>query len=238
MAITRSYPLYRTTALTRWLIWLLYAQAALGVIAVFSGQLERRLLQGMSAGAFSDLAAMAAAADVSDTRQMLIGLAQVALFIASVVLALVWTYRSNANLWTAQVKGLDYSPGWAAGWYFVPIMNLFRPFQVMRELHNASASPRRWNIDGAPVSIQLWWGMWIISNLVGRMAFSTTMKAESIDEMIRANLFTQASDAIGIVAALAFAWVIQSIAAFQADASHMAPPEAVEAVEAAFGAPE
>ncbi len=59
------------------------------------------------------------------------------IFIGSVVLVSMWIYRAHANLRDRGIE-METSPGWAVGWFFVPIMNLFKPFQAMRELWSES----------------------------------------------------------------------------------------------------
>src|SRR5687767_1529604 len=70
-----------------------------------------------------------------------IGLAYMAftlVFVASVVVVAMWIHRAHANLRDAGTDGLEFTPGWAVGWYFIPFANLIKPFQAMRELWNAS----------------------------------------------------------------------------------------------------
>ncbi|MCL6250713.1 DUF4328 domain-containing protein [Altererythrobacter sp. KTW20L] len=50
----------------------------------------------------------------------------------------LWLYRAHANLHEGSVGGLNYSPGWAVGSFFVPVANLFVPMKAMRDLHNRS----------------------------------------------------------------------------------------------------
>ena len=40
---------------------------------------------------------------------------------------MMWVHRSYRNLRRWVLRGSDYSPGWAVGYYFIPILNLFRP---------------------------------------------------------------------------------------------------------------
>ena len=51
---------------------------------------------------------------------------------------LVWQHRSQSNL-RRQGCGLAFTPGWAVGWWLIPMANLWKPFQATRELHKASA---------------------------------------------------------------------------------------------------
>lgn len=77
--------------------------------------------------------------------------------VASIVVVAMWIYRAHANLRAASIDGLEFSPGWAVGCYFIPIVNLFKPFQDMRELWNATHGQS----DGLPADSRLttWWGV-------------------------------------------------------------------------------
>ena len=57
---------------------------------------------------------------------------------------------------------MHFAPGWAVGWYFVPIAWFWKPYQAMREIWRASVNPSNWR--GAPVSplLRWWWGLWIV----------------------------------------------------------------------------
>lgn len=50
--------------------------------------------------------------------------------IAIMVVFLCWVYRANYNCRQWGAAGMRFTPGWSVGWFFVPIMNLFRPLQV------------------------------------------------------------------------------------------------------------
>src|SRR5699024_8290571 len=60
------------------------------------------------------------------------------ILILFIVFFFIWLYRAYAH-WQAQhVTGVAHPPRWAIGWYFIPVMNLYKPFSVMRELTLAS----------------------------------------------------------------------------------------------------
>ncbi len=52
---------------------------------------------------------------------------QFLLLLSGGVCFLIWTYRLTANLRSFGVPGLKHTPGWAVGYFFVPIMSLFHP---------------------------------------------------------------------------------------------------------------
>jgi len=76
-----------------------------------------------------------------------------------------WIHRAHANLVIADRGGLEYTPGWAIGWFAVPIANLFKPFQAMRELWNASEGALDRYDDAATGLLWVWWFGWLLSNV-------------------------------------------------------------------------
>jgi hypothetical protein len=125
------------------------------------------------------------------------------IFIASVVIIARWIYRAHANVRASGGQNLDVTPGWAVGWFFVPIANLFKPFQAMRELWNASHLEHDYFVQESPALLKLWWGFWIVGNLISnlslRFAFSDAEKAGAVGSML---------DLAGCVLLLVSAWFL------------------------------
>ena len=107
-------------------------------------------------------------ADAQDRVDVMSELRIVA-YIPTVILFLMWMYRASQNLQVLGAQCQRFSPSWAVGWWFVPIMNLFRPYQVMAEIWRGSEPS---SLDGAAsrgnVSVLLgwWWGSWVATGLV------------------------------------------------------------------------
>ncbi|MEM9965056.1 MAG: DUF4328 domain-containing protein, partial [Asticcacaulis sp.] len=59
-----------------------------------------------------------------------------------------------------------HTPGWAIGWYFIPIANLFKPYEVIRDTFIAS----RGQVDGRYAkgdgAIVAWWMLHLIGVIV------------------------------------------------------------------------
>jgi len=92
------------------------------------------------------------------------------IYLASVIFVAMWIHRAHANLFEAGLEGLEFSPGWSVGWFFVPIANLFKPFQAMREVWNRSHG----HDDGynalTPSDLGAWWGCFIVGNILINIA--------------------------------------------------------------------
>lgn len=117
-------------------------------------------------------------ADVSSQMEMNLiylstgfALLSLPVYIGSVVVICMFMYRANANVRACGAVGLDFTPGWAGGWWFVPIMNLFKPYQAMKEIHQASHEPvdRAWRKHSTPVYLPAWWACWLIGGLLGQI---------------------------------------------------------------------
>src|SRR3546814_11195073 len=49
----------------------------------------------------------------------------------------------------------------SVGWFFVPIANLWMPFQAMRQLSKASAKPGDWEAAYTSALLAWWWLFWL-----------------------------------------------------------------------------
>ena len=108
--------------------------------------------------------------------EALIGL--VTLFYASAwflsaVTFLSWLHRAVKNLSALGARKLRFTPGWAVGWFFVPFMDLIRPYEAVTELWHASdpAIPSYEPASrAAPAAVRWWWGLfvlWIVTSRLG-----------------------------------------------------------------------
>lgn len=79
-----------------------------------------------------------------------------ALLISTVFVGM-WIHRAHKNLYAIALPDLEYTPGMSVGWFFIPIANLFKPFQAMRELWNASHGAVGRYDDPAPGLFWVWW---------------------------------------------------------------------------------
>ncbi|MDD5094292.1 MAG: DUF4328 domain-containing protein [Dehalococcoidia bacterium] len=128
--------------------------------------------------------------DASDDRQRLINGMLLLFYFVSAVVFLMWIHRAHRNLPSLHARGLRFSPGWAIGWFFVPIFSLFRPYQVMSEIWRGSdpdTDPKNataW--ENSPVSplVGWWWALFLASMIVGNVVLRLAFNAEEPSSLI------------------------------------------------------
>ncbi|MCZ8158416.1 MAG: DUF4328 domain-containing protein [Rhizobiaceae bacterium] len=198
-------------ALTKWVVWFLYVQMLVAVISLVSGNMEYQLLTAFQDGAYTSQDLAIAHADASDKRQQLVAYLYLAVFFISGVLILKWIHRANFNARQLGAAGMEFTPGWSIGWYFIPIFTLWKPYQAMKEIWKASHNPGDWKNVDASASLSLWWFLWIGNSLLGQAVFRMSMRAEELPQLISVNIVNQISDVTGVLLSVATLWVINQI---------------------------
>ena len=199
------------TGLTKWTKWFLYAQVVVAIIAIISGMLEYQLLSDFKNGVYSSQDQAVAAGEASDVRQGIVGIVQMIIFIISGILILKWIHRANYNARQLGAKDMLFTPGWSIGWYFIPIANLWKPYQAMKEIWKASSNPQSWSTEPVSSMLPWWWFFWIVSGMLGNASFRLAMRAEEIDAFLTANVVTQLSDVTGIPLSLIVLGIISRV---------------------------
>ncbi len=104
---------------------------------------------------------------------------RVLLLLTTGVCFLVWTYRLHQNLRAFGVSRLSVTAGWAVGYFFVPIISLYRPYQIFSEIWKASdpgPAPREggaWQTLKVPALVGVWWAFWLGSGIVDQLSATT-----------------------------------------------------------------
>lgn len=78
-------------------------------------------------------------------------------------------HRANRNA-RAMVgeEALHFSPESMVWWFFVPVLNLVRPYQAVAQVWRASASEAQTaGQTSGEMMLQLWWGAWLLHSVVG-----------------------------------------------------------------------
>ncbi|TRV75061.1 DUF4328 domain-containing protein [Streptomyces sp. 130] len=202
---------------------LLGAVAVADVLAIAAGVHSRMLLaDGLDGGFFSvdddDLT-------LADNLYRTAGALQMLTFLATSVVFLVWLrrVRRNAQLFDPYAHAMQ--PGWAIGAWFVPIGNLWLPYQVASGVWTASAP-----VDGpggrggAPRGpLNVWWAALVADQILNRFAGRYYARAEAGDAILRGLDMLAVCDALDIGAAVLAILFVRKLTAMQTWRANLGP---------------
>lgn len=149
--------------LTRVLRWLFIALAVISALTAAAKLSHFSVLQAI---VDNDASAMASFPQI--VRLLIVAMnpaefARAIVLSATVVLFAIWIHRMQSNTFSLGIMDLQYTPAWAVGWNFVPIANLWIPYQVMREIWCANRNPTGWQFDKPSRFLIVWWLLWLAS---------------------------------------------------------------------------
>lgn len=198
----------------RWTIVLLYTCMALDLVAIAAGLSQRALLlRAVTGEGYTPEEAAA-----SDTRYSAIARLQLAALLFTAIVWLLWLHRAYSTLTVIGTRKSRFTPGWAVGYWFIPFINLVRPYQIVVDLWlrseslNATESveqlPR-------PALVGWWWGVYLLTGVAGRLYASFSRLAESVSQFITVTDIGMVGDVIGVVAAVLAIAVVRRIDTLQ-----------------------
>lgn len=118
-------------------------------------------------------------------------------FFARMIVFVVWFYRARIN---AEGRGWPQrrSRGWAVGAWFVPLINLWYPFQIMADIWRAGLPPQaRQNRAVLP---GIWWGSWLALTFVSGASHARAVRLGSLT--FYADVWTVGKIALGLAAVI------------------------------------
>jgi hypothetical protein len=149
---------------------------------------------------------------------LFIGLAEalrIVAFIISVVAFLIWEHRAFSNLSPLKARNLEFSPGWAVGWWFVPFANLVKPYQSMKELWLGSSPEFNEDLDylpsgeAVPSMFSFWWALWVLYSIGARIV-DRAFDANATDFSMLA-LGELVVNSLGIIACILLISIVRDI---------------------------
>lgn len=185
----------------------LYVAVVVDLVSIATGLMHVRLIDKANAGTASQSDLLA-----SDTRMAQVLVAQIVVLIPCAILFLRWFHRAYVNL---RPLGLspEHGAGWSVGYWFIPILNFFRPVQMAAEIWKGSAESlgrRRHLLLGA------WWAAFLGSGFIERAAGFGQVDA-TLSEVRSTTTICIAADVVSVVAGLLAIVVVSRITAAQAD---------------------
>ena len=199
------------TSLTKWVKILLVISIIMHIIGVASGFMEYQLLKEIERGVYRYISdeAFDVIVDKNDMREMLIGLTQFLLFIIQGIMILMWIFRANKNVRALGATNMRFSAGWSVGWYFIPLLTLWKPYQAMKEIFVKSAELDSGTELRYRSLLPIWWTLWIISEVIGRIILKNTFRDDLDNQgLLNLSLLHQLGDGLDIFLNVVFLFMV------------------------------
>lgn len=155
----------------------------------------------------------------NDLREQIVGIVYLIAFVFSVVVFIKWFRRAYYNL-HIRTRNCEHTEGWAAGCWFVPILSLFRPFQIMVEMWekttNLIATQKNILLSKSKAIISIWWALWLVSNYLGKYILKKAFNSVTVDDLVDQTIISMVDCSISIVLAIVTIMMIRAYATREA----------------------
>jgi hypothetical protein len=192
----------RTAILMIWVV------LALEIISFLSSYLQYDLLISLSSGSSISNSEI----NANDIRERIIVILYFGVYLTSCITFIRWFRRAYFNL-QLKTDYLSSSDNWVALSWFIPFICLYKPYQIMKEMYTKTNEIlfEETNQTKAITTSYLgwWWGLWIISNIIGQVVFRTTLNNDSIDSLTNGTSASMVGNVIGLPLSLITVKVIK-----------------------------
>jgi hypothetical protein len=194
------------------LLTVFWVLTGLTLVGLLTGYNELQILKNAQIGEYVS----EEETNLSDLLQGIIGLIQLGLYIASVVVFLNWFRRAYGNLHRAGITYIEHKESMAVWTWFIPIIWFYRPVQIMNEIWTETQEKIKklnstYEMKSGGLIIGLWWSLFIISNFIGRYVLKSAFKQDTIEQLIESSEATLISDIMQIPEALLVILIVHKL---------------------------
>ncbi len=207
----------------------------IGLISAWSGWQELELLERVASGEWVS----EEEANANDYRQWVLSVVSLLVFLLTAILICRWTYLSNKNARALGAEPMEHSPGWSAGWYFIPIACWWKPYQALREIFMAShpGHDADWKQAPSPDLMPLWWALWILSSVMGTIIGVAARNLETIEDYLRLSNLNFYSILLDVVTAAFLMILVSTLYTWQCQKANNLNPQVLGTTEAVSNHP-
>jgi len=156
--------------------------------------------------------------NASDTFIMVVNVAHIIIVILSIVFFIMWFRRAYYNLHTLPWHNARYTEGWAAGSWFVPIINLWWPYQIMMDIWRGTQHALRERL-GEPRSAAIvgwWWALHLITSFYNNISTRLGWDADQdIDSLLTSTKVDFIGEILSVPAIIVTIMLIQRTSSFE-----------------------
>ncbi len=124
--------------------------------------------------------------------------------LSTIIFYCKWTFRICNNAHCASDRHFDFTPTEAVVYYFIPILNIWKPYRALKEAFVTFTEETKDEVNTS--ILLLWWFAWIISGLLLRVIYFISKNTEEVNEalfnyklFVGSELFSLLLDVLAIV---------------------------------------
>ncbi len=153
----------------------------------------------------------------SDTLRTVINSVNFIMLVLSMIFFILWFRRAYYNLHNLPWHNARHTEGWAAGSWFIPILSLFWPYQIMEDTWRGTqnAIKERFGEPQSAAIIGWWWALFLLNNFFGYITAFATGGAADVDALLIATKIEFVGEIISIAAIIITIRVIQRTSNFE-----------------------
>lgn len=195
--------------LTYWVNITLGLQIVISFIAFAANFSEYQILIDLKKGNLLPQDHTVLAWDNSKIRQSIIQDFHGSIYTISAILILIWIYHVSRNAHQLSNKKLTFTPIGSIGWYFVPFVNFWMPYQAMKEIWQVSHSLTKIDAPIGTAILRWWWLFWVCSCLFGSISFQSPI--DQLSSTMTNNIMSQTFNLASIPLAIVFMVIVNKI---------------------------
>ncbi|MCR5889653.1 DUF4328 domain-containing protein [Hymenobacter sp. J193] len=147
---------------------------------------------------------------------LFVGVAQVLTVILGTVYFLQWFRRAYLNLRLAG-QYTELTDGWAVGAWFVPFLNLVRPYSIMKEVWHGTLEMAGRSRPHTVVG--WWWVLYLLYTILTRTSQRYALRASTPSDEENALIFDIIACVFAIISAVLTIQVVQSVSDAEQEAA-------------------
>lgn len=153
--------------------------------------------------------------EVSDAREVF-NVVQNVLYLGTMIVFVGWFYRIYANLRKRGIEGVKYQDGVAIYVWVIPIVNLFRPVQMISEIinklqkriYNSYSNYKKVNIK---IGMRIWWALFVLVNIGALALIQVSGSVDSVEMEVSVLKALQYLDILTILEAAGVIYIVYHI---------------------------
>ncbi|HJR85140.1 MAG TPA: DUF4328 domain-containing protein [Nitrososphaeraceae archaeon] len=205
--------------ITKLVIYVLIVEVVVELIVITSDYSEIRLMNSVLNNEL-EYSEKLSQIEINDYRVSIIGTIEFPLLILSSILFFYWFYRAYRNLESLGALGLTFNPKWVVGYFFIPFLCLWKPYEALKEIWKVSdpyntSEDYMWRSAKVSRVLAFWWITFVLSNMTGTLLLTGAFRTETLEDWIRLDMYDIAASIAIMISDAILIYIMKKISSRQ-----------------------